>query len=213
MTIQVLRWSPAATAIAWLAPLALLAAAGGEARGASPLQDCAYASEPAGDLVTHEACASISDGGALRLAPARLRELRFDEDGLAAVQVGRLFFYVASDGRSSPVAGVDGEAAGFHNGLAPSPRLMDSGGYKIGYIDKQLKLVIPARFDGGLDFNEGRAQVCLGCKVARDGEMAELQGGVWGCIDTLGREVVPVTQASPDNLDCSTAKANQSSVR
>ena len=93
----------------------------------------------------------------------------------------------------------------FHDGLAPSPRLI-GGGYRIGYIDRSLRLVIPPRWDGGLDFEGGRAQVCRGCKVARDGDFAELQGGVWGCIDTAGREVVPVEQPSPDGLDCAAEK-------
>jgi hypothetical protein len=99
------------------------------------------------------------------------------------------------------VAGVEGHAVGFNDGLAPSPRRVGAG-YKVGYIDKQLNLAIPARWDGGLDFSDGRAQVCRGCTIARDGDFAELRGGLWGCIDTAGREVVPVTLPSPDGLDC-----------
>jgi hypothetical protein len=172
-----------------------------EARAAGGYVPCTAASFRSVDVVTHPACARILPSGALRLAPGRLDQLRFDEDGLASVQVGKLFFYVNEHGKTAPVAGVDGRATTFHDGLAPSPRRVGRG-YKIGYIDKDLSLAIPARWDGGLDFDGGRAEVCRGCHVARDGDFAELQGGLWGCIDTDGREVVPVREPSPDNLDC-----------
>ena len=191
----------AAVAVAWLAPLALLGASGGPARGAGELRSCAYTPKGASDVATVPDCASISDSGKLRLSPGRLADLRFDDNGLASVLVGPFAFYVARDGRSAPVAQVDNRAAGFHDGLAPSPRVT-ANGYKIGYIDETLRLAIPARYDGGRAFDHGRAQVCLGCKVTRDGETADLWGGVWGCIDTAGREVVPVTVANPDELGC-----------
>lgn len=195
-------WRIALVAIAATAPLAITFSQGGKANAAGIYDDCQYATAPSGDVATHEDCAKVIGSGALRLSPGQLKQMSFDADGLAAVQVGRLFFYVAADGRSAPVAGVEGHAVEFREGLAPSPWLVE-GQYKIGYIDKRLRLVIPARFDGGLDFNDGRAQVCRGCKVARDGDWAEMQGGVWGCIDTTGREVIPVTQPDPDQLDCS----------
>jgi hypothetical protein len=190
----------AALTLAWLAPPALLAGAAGPA-AAGGLGECAYASDKSDDVATYENCAEVLPSGALRLGAGRLDHLRFDDDGLAIVQVGKFFFCVNEQGRSAPVAGVEGHAVGFNDGLAPSPRRV-GGGYKIGYIDKHLALAIPARWDGGLDFDSGRAEVCRGCTIARDGDFAELQGGRWGCIDTDGREVVPVTQPSPDNLDC-----------
>jgi hypothetical protein len=200
MRLWAWEWAPAL-----LAGLALLATAGapGVARAAGGLQDCAYAPDTSTQISTVPACASISTAGALHLAPGQLHHIYFGDDGVAAVQVGKLFFYVAKDGRSAPVAGVDGHAVEFHDGLAPSPRRV-GGGYKVGYIDQDLNLAIPARWDGGLDFNGGRAEVCRGCHVSRDGDFAELEGGVWGCIDAKGHEVVPVSQSSPDELDCGT---------
>ena len=176
----------------------------GAARAAGGLEDCAFAPDGTATVQTFHACASISASGGLLLKESERDHLTFD-DGLATVQVGKLFFYVDENGRSAPIASVEGRAVEFHDDLAPSPRLI-GGVYKIGYIDRRLRLVIPPRWDGGLDFEEGRAQVCRGCKVARDGDFAELQGGAWGCIDTAGREVVPVTLPSPDALDCSAAK-------
>jgi hypothetical protein len=190
--------------LVWLASLAALAVwtAGGHARAGEVL-DCAY-DAGGGQTVTLSACASVSPGGELRLQPGRLSALKFDGDGLAAVFVGPFTFYVSHSGRTAPVARVEGKAAEFHDGLAPSPRAV-GGHYKIGYIDKNLALVIPAHFDGGLDFDNGHAQVCRGCSVSRDGEIAEMQGGVWGCIDMAGREVVPLTHPTPDDLDCASA--------
>jgi hypothetical protein len=189
-----------AAALALAAPAAFV---GTPAHAAGGLQDCAYVPRTSDDMETFPACASFAPSGALRLRPQTMAQLRF-VDGLASVAVGKLFYYVARDGRSAPVARVDDAPALFHDGLATSPRRV-GGHYKVGYIDRGLNLVIPARYDGGLDFSDGRAQVCRGCTVDRDGEMAEMQGGLWGCIDTHGREVVPVTQPSPDGLDCSRA--------
>lgn len=188
------------SALAWLAPMALAGGVAGSAHGAG-LEGCSYAPTSSHDVVSVSHCATVTADGALHLQPGRLGDMRFDDNGLAAVQVGRLFFYVAKSGRSAPVAGVEGHAVEFHDGLAPSPRRI-GGRYKIGYIDEDLGLAIPARYDGGLDFNEGRAEVCRGCTIAHDGEFEELQGGLWGCIDTRGREVVPVKHSTPDDLDC-----------
>ena len=187
-------------AFAWLGPLALAVGVAGAAHGAG-LETCAYSPASSHEVVSVPHCATVTLAGALQLQPGRLGDMRFDGNGLAAVQVGRLFFYIARNGRSAPVAGVEGHAVEFHDGLAPSPRRV-GGRYKIGYIDEDLGLAIPARWDGGLDFNDGKAEVCRGCTIAHDGDFEELQGGVWGCIDTHGREVVPVKQPSPDDLDC-----------
>ena len=192
--------TPCVAALAWLAPLALTGGLASAAHGGG-LQACAYSPVSSHEVVSVPACAIVTPAGALRLQPGRLDDMRFGENGLAAVQVGRLFFYVARNGRSAPVAGVEGHAVEFHDGLAPSPRRVGAG-YKIGYIDEDLGLAIPARWDGGLDFSDGKAEVCRGCTIARDGDFEELQGGRWGCIDTSGREVVPVKQPSPDELDC-----------
>jgi hypothetical protein len=190
-----------ATWLAALMALAVWAPAGKVSAG--EVLDCAY-DAGGGQTATLSACASISPMGELRLQPGRLGALKFDGDGLAAVFVGPFTFYVSHSGRSAPVARAEDKAAAFHDGLAPSPRVV-GGHYKIGYIDKSLTLVIPAHFDGGLDFDNGHAQVCRGCTVSRDGEIAEMQGGVWGCIDTAGREVVPLTHQTPDDLDCASA--------
>ena len=201
MANRTLTLMQAALVLAWLTPPAALGLTPVAARAAGGLLDCSYATDASSEVASHPDCAAITPAGALRLAPHTLDHLRFDDDGLASVQVGNLFFYVDEKGRTAPVAGVDGHAVGFNNDLAPSPRHV-GGGYKIGYIDRQLNLAIPARWDGGLDFSGGRAEVCRGCHVARDGDFAELQGGLWGCIDTSGHEVVPVNQSSPDGLDC-----------
>lgn len=202
MRIGLARLVQAMVAVAWLAPASFMALDAGAARAAGGYGDCAYKPNNSDDMATFHRCAMITASGALRLAAGHMDKLSFDNDGLAAIQVGKLFYYITEDGRSAPVAGVEGHAVEFHEGLAPSPRIVGAR-YKIGYIDKRLRLVIPARWDGGLDFSGGRAEVCRGCTIAHDGEFEELQGGQWGCIDADGREVVPVNQPTPDDLNCS----------
>ena len=171
------------------------------ARPAGGLEDCSYATDSSSEVATITIARSQPPAACgWRRTPSIT--CASTTTAWPSVQVGNLFFYVNEDGRTAPVAGVDGHAVGFNNDLAPSPRRVGGDGYKIGYIDKHLALAIPARWDGGLDFSGGRAEVCRGCHVARDGDFAELQGGLWGCIDTDGHEVVPVNQPSPDGLDC-----------
>jgi hypothetical protein len=194
----------AALALAWLAPVTTTDLSASPALAQSGWEDCAYvpANADAPQTVAH--CAMVTESGQLHLAKGQLDNIAFDTDNLAVVQVGKLFFYVDEDGKAAQAASVEGHAVEFHEGLAPSPRLV-GGHSKIGYVDQKLNLVIPARYDGGLDFSGGRAQVCRGCTISRDGDYAELQGGQWGCIDHTGKEVIPVTQPL-DGLDCGTGQ-------
>jgi hypothetical protein len=78
---------------------------------------------------------------------------------------------------------MDGWAEDFSNGLARSPR---SG--KVGYMDRRLNLVIPARYDGALPFEKGVGEACKDCRVVHFGEHSSYRGGKWFCIDRRGRE-------------------------
>jgi hypothetical protein len=200
--MRAMRLGEIALTLAWLGPVAAVNVASAPAWSAGGYVDCAFTPDSADAPQTFPDCALVTDAGQLRLAKGELDHMAFDDNNLAVVQVGKLYFYVGEDGRTAPAAGVEGHAVEFHEGLAPSPRRVGDG-YKIGYIDLKLNLAIPARYDGGLDFSGGRAQVCRGCSISRDGDYAELHGGQWGCIDHTGREVVPLEQPSPDGLDCS----------
>ncbi|WP_367116366.1 WG repeat-containing protein [Bradyrhizobium sp.] len=84
----------------------------------------------------------------------------------------------------APVEPFDNSPDAFRDGLARS-----RVGQKIGYIDRGLTQVIPARYDGAYPFEGGHAVVCLRCSPVSDGEHSWYEGGEWGCIDRRGREV------------------------
>jgi len=59
-------------------------------------------------------------------------------------------------------------------------------GDKIGYIDEDLNVVIPAQFDGAFPFKNGVAKVCVGCERSRVDGPSALEGGKWGLVDKEG---------------------------
>jgi hypothetical protein len=149
---------------------------------------CTYASRAKGDVLQFEHCAWSDAAGHLHLKRKHRLALDFDRHGLATVNIGGGWYYVRRDGRSAPTMMYDNWAESFTDGLARSPV-----GGKIGFINRNLALVIPARYDGALPFRHGRAEVCIDCKVASDGEHSWYKGGRWACIDHLGHEREPFT--------------------
>jgi len=131
-------------------------------------------------------CAWKDEQGVLHLSQDRLRKLHHDKHGLAVIFVDE-FYYVTQDGRTAPVEVFDNGAEEFSDGLARSPV-----GKKVGYINRELKLVIPAQFDGAYRFERGLAMVCVGCHLTwaePEKEHSYYVGGNWSCIDTRGRVV------------------------
>lgn len=76
----------------------------------------------------------------------------------------------------------------FEEGLARS-----RVGGKIAYLDRTLRPRIVTGYDWGSPFEHGRADVCVGCRMEREGEHSVVVGGKWGVVDHMGRVVVPVT--------------------
>jgi len=146
---------------------------------------CTYWVKAKGDVLQFEHCAWPDAARHLHLKRQHLLALDFDRYGLASVYVGG-WYYVRRDGRLAPVMAMDNGADPFADGLARSP--VDS---KIGFINRNLALVIPARYDGALPFEEGWAAVCVDCKLASDGEHSWYVGVRWGCIDRYGHEREP----------------------
>jgi hypothetical protein len=153
--------------------------------------DCAYAPKGGGEVESFKACAVRSASGALHLKRRHLHSLTFDRYGLASLRLGDSFYYASRAGRFASVMTMDNWADDFADGLARSPR---AG--KVGYIDRTLRLVIAARYEGALPFAHGRAAVCIGCRPQRTDEHQDYVGGRWGCIDVTGREVVALTRSS-----------------
>lgn len=153
-------------------------------------RDCTYRTHD--DVRTHKHCARIDRDGHLHVVPRHLRRLSYDKNGLANIHVDR-WYYVRRDGRAAPVMALDNWAEPFSDGRARSPV-----GKKVGYIDRDLRLVIPARYDGAFPFERGTAVVCTGCKTVSDGEHSRYEGGMWGCIDRKGRERKPFRSLTPN---------------
>ena len=146
---------------------------------------CAYSVKTKGDVLQFEHCAWSDAAGQLHLKREHRLALDFDRYGLASVYIGG-WYYVRRDGRLAPVMAMDNAADSFADGLARSPV---AG--KIGFIDRNLALVVPARYDGAFPFEDGWAAVCIDCKLASDGEHSWYAGGSWGCIDRHGHEREP----------------------
>ncbi len=156
------------------------------------LQSCSYPSRAADDIVTVGHCASLDAAGRIHVARNILARMAFDRRGLSEVNVDRGWYLVRRNGISRRVMTMDGMAEEPADGLYRSPV-----GTRIGYIDRSLRLVIPARYDGAYMFDHGRAAVCIGCQDATDGEHRWYRGGRWACIGRNGRTVVPFRTAEP----------------
>jgi len=154
------------------------------------LLDCAYAPRGGGEMQTFNNCATKDAQGQVHLAPQRLSQLSYDSNKLAGVYV-ECWYYLARDGRSAAVVAFDNGPDPFADGLARSPV-----GDKVGYIDRHLRLVIPAQFDGAFPFEHGQAAVCVGCRATSDGEHSSYAGGQWGCIDRRGQLVTALHDAA-----------------
>lgn len=157
---------------------------GGDAPGA--VFDCW---EP--DLLVKQ-CATRGPDGEPHLTSSYRSRLQFEADGLARVVLyspgGKKgqWYYTRRDRPLVPVATYDNGADDFVDGRARSPV-----GGKVGYIDRDLDLVIPAIYDGAYPFEKGMAVVCLACALVSDGSHHWYEGGEWGQIDPTGRVVVP----------------------
>jgi hypothetical protein len=171
--------------LAHLAPvLALTLANTAHAAGYLP---CFYNSRSEG-FAEHADCARpLGDSFVIR--KRHLARMLFDRDRLSGMLIGSQFFYVKPDGRMLPVLACDNGPDYFVEGLT---RAQING--KIGYYDKHFRQVIAPRYDWGFPFENGRAQVCNGCKQSPSGIEGRytVLGGVWGTIDKRGNEVVPL---------------------
>jgi hypothetical protein len=164
---------------------------------ARPGLHCTYESRLKGEVFTFHHCARREPGGRLRVEPGRLRDMRYNRYGLSEIAIDRLWYVIRRDGVMAPVMSMDNWADAFANGLARSPV-----GNRIGYIDRSLKLVIPARYDGAFPFEHGTARVCIGCTTQTAGEYSSYVGGHWGCIDRHGRRLEPLKHNEGSDITC-----------
>lgn len=102
-------------------------------------RDCSYRSRTHHDVLTFKHCARVDRYGHLHVVGRHLRRLGYDKTGLASIHIDH-WYYVRRDGRLAPVMTLDNWAEPFSDGRARSPV-----GNKVGYIDRGLRLVVPAR--------------------------------------------------------------------
>lgn len=135
----------------------------------------------AGEIVRIAGCARPQPDGSYQVTEQALRRLRFERRSLATVRLAGHFAYVSRSGRALAMADWENGPDEFANGLARTWI-----GKKLGYADRRLRIVIPARFDGAYPFVNGRAEACIGCKAWSDGKHGGFEGGQQFCIDRRG---------------------------
>jgi len=125
--------------------------------------------------------------GELFVAPDHLKDLAFDSGGLAAVRSPEYgWTYVDRNGKVlvRGVAVMDNGPDSFHDGLVRIVKYR-----KYGFASRDGRIVVPAVYDGALNFEQGLAAVCQGCKtkcVDPDCEYHSFNGGDWFQINKKG---------------------------
>jgi len=119
----------------------------------------------------------------------------YDSDGLSSLQTGGKFYYFNKSGKTVRVITYDNGPDYFVEGLA---RTIKNG--RIGFFDKSLNIVIKPQYDFAFPIKNGISIVCNGCRVVREGEYSQVQGGKWGAINKKG-EVVHNINTSRKELE------------
>lgn len=79
-------------------------------------------------------------------------------------------------------------------------RLVKNG--KVGFADRNGKIVIPAEHDFASPFNYGYAAFCDGCDWEKtNDEHRSIVGGKWGVMNTKGQTVQPVAKRSGNEVE------------
>ena len=161
---------------------------------AGDLIPCHYYSIDSDDFITDEGCfqskainddTSETDG---YINQDVILQARYDADGLGVLWGNSGIYYFNANGKLRRVVNFDNGADYFREGLARS--LWNN---KVGYINKQLDIVISPVYDFAYPFNDGLALVCSGCVDQRIKEYSSRVGGHWGIINQQGEIVVPIS--------------------
>ncbi|AKJ43083.1 WG repeat-containing protein [Pragia fontium] len=146
---------------------------------------CYYRERQTMELTTLVNCAQRDEKGKLHFSPQLLKKADYSE-GMTDIYMDKSAYYVKPDGRALEVIIFDNGPDGFAEGLV---RSRVNG--KIGYFNRRFEQVIPADYDFGWSFENGRALVCSGCQPQPDGEHTAMVGGLWGYIDKQGNPLAP----------------------
>lgn len=93
--------------------------------------------------------------------------------------------YILSNGKAHDVIFFDNGADYFEDGMA---RFISPEG-KTGFINEDLKVVIPATHEFVAPFRQGKAYFCDGCALDGKGEHQAVIGGLWGIMNTKGETI------------------------
>jgi hypothetical protein len=149
---------------------------------------------PAQDFKEVDDCVKKNKTGQLFIASQYLRQMSFGKNSLAVVYSKEEgWMYVNQKGRViiSGVAAMDNGADVFHDGL-----VRFSHDKKWGFADERGKIVILPIYDGAMNFGNGLAKVCRGCRsecAESECEHRVFAGGEWFYINTKGKIVNKVT--------------------
>jgi len=154
--------------------------------------ECAYASKESHAITTQGVCAELQGEDTLLLYPEHFKKLDFEHENPLTIYVTGeqepKVFYVSTDGKIAHMLYFDNGADYFEEGLA---RTVAKN--KIGFIDSNLTLIIPAQYDFAFPFKDGKARVCNGCAPEEtDDEHQSIVGGKWGLIDKHGVLIEPM---------------------
>ncbi|WP_442255868.1 WG repeat-containing protein [Stenotrophomonas maltophilia group sp. RY12688] len=122
----------------------------------------------------------------LKISADTLKDLNYDDHGLAVVYADQGFHYVDRTGHSLPVLTWDNGPETPQEGL-----LRGRVGNRVSYFDLEFRQVVPGTFDFAWPFQDGVAEVCNGCRRGMpdaDGH-TPMKGGEWFRIDRAGRRV------------------------
>jgi hypothetical protein len=137
----------------------------------------------------HADCLELQGKELLMIKRWHLNRLEFVGDLATVFNGERGWMYVNRKGEViiSGVAALDNGPDEFREGFVRYER---NG--KCGYATSGNPRAILPLFDGCMQFENGKARVCNGCReepVDPDGEYHELKGGEWFCIDKSGKRV------------------------
>ena len=138
-------------------------------------------------------CIRRTAAGELLVSRQVLTLLDFDSFGLVPVRSARDgWMYVSRTGRVviSGVPIVDNWADSFHDGLVRVVR-----NEKYGFANRKGQVVISAKYDAAMNFENGKATVCNRCEskcADHDCEHHVFAGGEWFQINTQGMVVAPI---------------------
>ena len=147
---------------------------------------CRYLSKGEPELISAENCLSPMSVGSWDALISKHIALDavYDSRKLAYLYSEAGVFYFQENGKIMRTLMYDNGPDYFEEGLVRS--LKDG---KVGFMDKNLDLIIERKFDFAFPFKNGKAEVCVGCTRNTDGEYSYYEDGVWYYIDTKGKKI------------------------